>query len=179
MLSQWPVRAPPGGHNNLPDLPETCARESTASNSFGFHFALSWDAGTRRHKPFLEPRDAFHTHRPSIHTSTTFFVTLWWFNKGKRYLHINIGHCLNLLIHVRVQSSNWASLTSFKHQRNAGEKYEFWDFRGLEQLQWLWNNFMSRTPNLTLFLTADRHFENLCIQGPTLTPRENTFTVLV
>ena len=81
-------------------------------------FRCSWDAVTRRHKPLLEPCDAFHTYGPAIHTSTTFFVTLWRITK-EIAICISTGHCLNMLIHVRVRSSNSASLTSIKHQRIA------------------------------------------------------------
>ena len=31
-VSHWPIVAPPGGHDNVPDLVETCAPRSTFSS---------------------------------------------------------------------------------------------------------------------------------------------------
>ena len=40
-FSHWPVLEPPAGHNNLPDLAETCARKSTAS-TYRFKCLSAW-----------------------------------------------------------------------------------------------------------------------------------------
>ena len=97
----------------------TCKLETGGTQDCRAVFRCSWDAVTRRHKPFLEPCDAFHAYGHAVHTSTILFVTLWRITK-EIAICISIGHCLNILIHMRVRSSNSASLTSLKHQRIAG-----------------------------------------------------------